>query len=291
MSNLNNLFIGADSINKSIKWIKGRGAALDQKIHLTALSVANHAFIHNDAAVADNLYNAMPKGSRRNGLAEWFEKFSQLVVITKSEKDANPKLKDRVFKFVKTKAVNLEEGDKKPWYEFKKEKPAEVEFDLVAQWGRFIKMTQNAVDKKLKLGGGSEEEITKILSAIGLKVSTRPTTVDGFTAGIERLEMDLTELDEYLTEDQRTLWTTTMENVAVGMIGKPDAFDTLTELKDDAIQSKQAISAIAAINGGAEPENVEAEIVAETVAETTETAETIVEPETETVTETEAVTA
>ncbi len=58
-------------INRMIGDIASSGLKLDQKIHLTALACLAHAAQYGDNRLFANLYDAMPKGSRRKALVFW----------------------------------------------------------------------------------------------------------------------------------------------------------------------------------------------------------------------------
>lgn len=63
-------------ITANIGLIRSNSAAVQQLVHETAVSVLSHVHEHGDTTLAVRLVNAMSSGSRREGLAAWFLKFS-----------------------------------------------------------------------------------------------------------------------------------------------------------------------------------------------------------------------
>lgn len=115
-------------IETSIKSIATRGAKLDADIQKTGLAIMEHYAKSKDDTLANRLYHAMPKGSRRNALVEWFVTFGGMQVNKTAETKA-----DRPLVGDKTKAVDIAGAAGKPWYTCKMEKAPDVEFDLARQ--------------------------------------------------------------------------------------------------------------------------------------------------------------
>lgn len=63
-------------ISSAIAQIRTNGADYQLLIHETAVSVLAHVRDHGDTTLAVRLVNAMSSGTRREGLAAWFYKFS-----------------------------------------------------------------------------------------------------------------------------------------------------------------------------------------------------------------------
>ncbi|WP_421246077.1 hypothetical protein [Aeromonas sanarellii] len=115
-------------IETSIKSIATRGAKLDADIQKTGLAIMEHYAKSKDDTLANRLYHAMPKGSRRNALVEWFVTFGGMQVNKTAETKA-----DRPLVGDKTKAIDITGAAGKPWYTCKMEKALDVEFDLARQ--------------------------------------------------------------------------------------------------------------------------------------------------------------
>lgn len=109
-------------IEKNIASIGRRGALLDKDIQTTALAVLTHIAEFREVSLFKKLYDAMPKGSRRNALVAWAIGYGQVAVNQdKLTKVAQP------FLFNKDKEPDLEAAAGKAWFDFKKEKaPAEA---------------------------------------------------------------------------------------------------------------------------------------------------------------------
>ena len=56
---------GADAINKEIAGIRAAGAKFDKRVQACALACLEHMEQHGDYTLLVNLYQALPKGSRR----------------------------------------------------------------------------------------------------------------------------------------------------------------------------------------------------------------------------------
>lgn len=127
------LYVSAAEISKAIKSIAGRGAKLDGDIQLAGLSVLQHAEKHGDFTLAENLVEALPKGSRKLALVEWMLAFSQIAKLDKGVAgDAERIAKGGIFKLDRKKTTDLTGAQAKPWHEFKKEASPLTAFDAQA---------------------------------------------------------------------------------------------------------------------------------------------------------------
>lgn len=138
------------ALNKAIAEIKRAGENLDQAIQTAGLSCLAYAGKHGQVTPANDLYWAMPKGSRRNALVEWLLAFGKLRVLTKDEQHAavaamkQPPANPPVFGYAKDKVTDIDQAMAKPWTEFRPEKaPAEV-FDAQAAVQALINRIQKA---------------------------------------------------------------------------------------------------------------------------------------------------
>lgn len=127
------LLKGTAAINKAIASIATRGAKLDASIQLTGLSILAHVEEHGDTTLADRLFNAMPKGSRRVMLAEWFLAFGLMRTLSAKNKDDAIRIKGgAVFGIDRTRRTDMAGAEAKPWYAMKKERAAAEAFDAQA---------------------------------------------------------------------------------------------------------------------------------------------------------------
>ena len=127
-----------------------RGEALDKNIQVTAESIAAHIEKHGEVSLAIKLYNAMPQGSRRNALVQWFVSFGKVAVN-------QDKLTKKEFPLILNKEgeVNLIEGAKKAWFDCKKEKELTDEVFSLAD---HVKKFQSQIDKWVKSGLVAEDD-------------------------------------------------------------------------------------------------------------------------------------
>lgn len=151
------LFVGAPEIDKAIASIKSRGTKLDSMIQVVGLSIIAHVEAHGDTTLADRLFNAMPKGSRRNALAEWLIAFGKMRVLTKSNKDDAEAIKNgRVFAFDKTKTTDYDTAKDTPWYDMRPEQEVSTAFDVQKAVQSLIKRIQAAKDNGLSMEHSDE---------------------------------------------------------------------------------------------------------------------------------------
>src|SRR5574337_235497 len=128
MTKKQSTYMNAAGIEKAIK---GRGAKLDADIQTAGLSIINHVAEHGDTTLADRLFDAMPKGSRRVMLAEWFMAFGMIRTLDKKASEDKAALAaGRHFKIDRTRSTNLDGAEAKPWFEMKPEQSAAEAFDV-----------------------------------------------------------------------------------------------------------------------------------------------------------------
>lgn len=130
-------FADAKAIEAAIVSIQRRGAKLDSDIQDAGMSVLSHIDKHNDVTLLCRLFNSMPKGSRRNALAEWAVKYGKVSV--NMDKSSN---KELPFLYAKGSKTNLEGADAEKWYQCKPEKDVDEEFDFEGKLNALIKMAQ-----------------------------------------------------------------------------------------------------------------------------------------------------
>lgn len=137
-------YMNAAEINKSIASIATRGKTLDADIQVTGLSILHHADEHGDSTLADQLVNALPKGSRKLALVEWMLAFGKLRLLDRTNpEDAARVVAGAYFAYDKTKHTDLDSAIRKPWFDFKPEAPVLTAFDAqAAVQGVLAKMTK-----------------------------------------------------------------------------------------------------------------------------------------------------
>lgn len=144
------LIVGAAALEKAIGSIKNRGAKLDGDIQHAALSVLKHVDGCGDTTLADRLFNAMPNGSRRLALAEWFVTFGRMVALN-SKTDSEAIKTGRVFKYEHERKTDMEGAVLKPWHECRREAaPSEV-FDVQAAFASLMKRIHKAQKDGVRL--------------------------------------------------------------------------------------------------------------------------------------------
>lgn len=152
------------AIEKSIASIGRRGALLDKEIQTTGLAVLAHIEDHREVSLFKKLFDAMPKGSRRNALVAWAVGYGQVAVnMDKATKAAQP------FLFNKEKKADLKAASEKAWFDFKKEKePAEA-----FNFGTELEAFQKKVKAWVKAGKISEQD-----PAVAAIIATKATPND-----------------------------------------------------------------------------------------------------------------
>ncbi len=143
------LIVGAADITKAIESIQRRGEKLDADIQHAGLSILSHIDQHGDVTLLCRLFAAMPKGSRRNALAEWAFAFGKV----KPNLDSGSS-KELPFLYDKEGTTNLEAAAEKPWYTFKPEKPVSEEFDFAGMLQSLIKKAETAKASGKTIKGG-----------------------------------------------------------------------------------------------------------------------------------------
>lgn len=104
------------------------GKGLDAAIQSVGLDVIQHVEQNGEVSLAIKLLRALPKGSRSNALADWFQKFSKVAVNT-------DKATAKQFPLVFNKAgkLDVEGATKLQWFQCKPEKAMVDEFDFNAK--------------------------------------------------------------------------------------------------------------------------------------------------------------
>lgn len=111
-------------LNSKIKLIRTNGAKLDALIQEVAVGCIEHAAAHGDVRPANQLWEAMPNGSRRNALGMYLCQYGAVRVNTGKDKE------QARFKFQKEFETDITAARAVMWYSFKLEKDLAEEFNL-----------------------------------------------------------------------------------------------------------------------------------------------------------------
>lgn len=148
------------AIIKAIESVARRGLKLDADIQEAAYSILVHVDKHGEVSLANQLYKAMPKGSRRNALVEFFIQCGKIGVNTdKATKGDFPLI------FDKSRTTDLKSAEEKPWFNRKPEAAPDVAFNPDA----FIAKIQAQLRKLSDKGELPADE--RLLSILAMKVA------------------------------------------------------------------------------------------------------------------------
>ncbi len=126
-------------LSSKIKLIRTNGAKLDALIQEVAVGCIEHAAQHGDVRPANQLWEAMPNGSRRNALGAYLCQYGALRINTGKDKEAAR------FKFQKDFETDVTAAKLVMWYSFKPEKDLAEEFNLHGKLQSLLKAYNNAV--------------------------------------------------------------------------------------------------------------------------------------------------
>lgn len=169
-------------LNKAIAKIKTAGKKLDDTIQMVGMSCLQYAEEHGQVTPASDLFKALPKGARRNALAEWMVAYGKITVKTTTEiaawaaEKGKGKEEAPVFNYAKDKKTDLAEAEAKPWYEFRPERPVQEVFDAQQAAQALLKRIQKAktaaAEGTMKIEHEEEamETCKLILAALGYDV-------------------------------------------------------------------------------------------------------------------------
>lgn len=107
------LFTTKKAIVAAIADVATTGKKLDEMIHVAAASIVAHIAEHREVSLANQLIEAMPKGSRVNAVIAYFDKVSQATYDSVS----------KTFTFDRNKSADQELAVSKSWTEYKPEAP------------------------------------------------------------------------------------------------------------------------------------------------------------------------
>ena len=126
-------------LNNKIKLIRTNGAKLDALIQEAALGCIEHAAEHGDVRPANQLWDAMPNGARRNALGMYLCQYGAMRVNTGKDKEQSR------FKYKKDFETDVAAASAVMWYSFKPEKDLAEEFNLSGKLQSLLKAYTKAV--------------------------------------------------------------------------------------------------------------------------------------------------
>lgn len=130
----------------AIKAIKAKGAALDQAIHVAAVSaiaIADRKDGTGNIHYVNALYKAMPKGARHVALTNWLLAFGGVVANTGGNKEDAPFILDKT----EGAHVDLDGAKANPWYNFAPSKAPDEVLDVAALTLKLIAKAKKRQDK------------------------------------------------------------------------------------------------------------------------------------------------
>ena len=71
--------MSVEDLNKGINSVKTSGARFDALVQRMAVECVAQSIVHRNTTPGNDLLNALPRGSRRDSLVAWFEKFGHFA--------------------------------------------------------------------------------------------------------------------------------------------------------------------------------------------------------------------
>ncbi len=147
-------------LNSKIKLIRTNGAKLDALIQEVAIGCIEHAAAHGDVRPANQLWDAMPNGARRNALGMYLCQYGSIRINTGKDKD------QARFKFKKDFETDITAASAVMWYSFKPEKDLAEEFNLSGKLQGLLKAYTKAVSDGQTIKASPDEiQVLKSLAA------------------------------------------------------------------------------------------------------------------------------
>ena len=148
-------------LNSKIKLIRTNGVRLDALIQEAAVGCIEHAAEHGDVRPANQLWDAMPQGSRRNALGMYLVEYGAMRVNTGKDKEQSR------FKFKKEFETDVTKAARVMWYSFKPEKDLAEEFNLSGKLQSLLKAYTKAVSDGQAIKASPDEmQVLESLAAV-----------------------------------------------------------------------------------------------------------------------------
>ena len=158
-------------LNSKIKLIRTNGAKLDALIQEAAIGCIEHAAEHGDVRPANQLWEAMPQGSRRNALGMYLCQYGAMRVNTGKDKE------QARFKFKKDVETDVAAARAVMWYSFKPEKDLAEEFNLSAKLHGLLKAYNKAVSdgQSIKATPDEMQVLTSLAATMRIQDNIKAT--------------------------------------------------------------------------------------------------------------------
>lgn len=168
------LIVEAAELDKMIVGVKTSGVRFDALVQRAAVQCVAQSILHGNTTPANALYEALPKGSRRDSLVAWFEKYGNFAWMKGERKLAYFKAKsaaDWTDEYAAEVAASMWTTGTKP------AEPKSV-YDMEEEVSKFL-------DRMGKLAGDSTKNVKHKDLLDSLKKVYAAYVVEGFTTGEE----------------------------------------------------------------------------------------------------------
>lgn len=157
-------------LKQLITRIRTSGNKVDAMIQEAALACILQAEQHGNVQPANDLWQALPNGSRRNALGVYLIQFGKFRINTGKNKD------EQRFRFNKQGKTDMEGAQATMWYETRKEKALEREFDFTAR----LMSVLRAYKKQLNTPEGVElnTDEARVLESLEILAAKLPKKVE-----------------------------------------------------------------------------------------------------------------
>ena len=158
-------------LSRKIKLIKTNGAKLDKCIQDAAIGCIEHAAEHGDVRPANQLWDAMPNGSRRNALGMYLCQYGAIRINTGKDKEQSR------FKFQKDFETDVTAASAVMWYSFKPEKDLAEEFNLTGKLQSLLKAYNKALadGQSIKATPDEIQLLTSLAAALRVHENIKAT--------------------------------------------------------------------------------------------------------------------
>ena len=158
-------------LSNKIKLIKTNGAKLDALVQEAAIGCIEHAAEHGDVRPANQLWLAMPNGSRRNSLGMYLVEYGAIRINTGKDKEAAR------FKFQKDFETDITAARAVMWYSFKPEKDLAEEFNLSGKLQSLLKAYNKALSEGQAIKATPDEiqALTSLAAAMRVHENIKAT--------------------------------------------------------------------------------------------------------------------
>ena len=158
-------------LNSKIKLIRTNGAKLDNLIQEAAVGCIVHAAEHGDVRPANQLWDAMPNGSRRNALGMYLCQYGAIRINTGKDKE------QARFKYKKDFETDVAAARAVMWHNFKPEKDLAEEFNLSGKLQSLLKAYTKAVadGQAIKATPDEIQVLTSLAAALRVQENIKAT--------------------------------------------------------------------------------------------------------------------